>query len=72
VAARVGAGSVLAAGDSLLDLDLVRDADRAIVPVHGELLASGWSAPHVEVTERAGVAAGEEIVDWFARLAAVS
>jgi hydroxymethylpyrimidine pyrophosphatase-like HAD family hydrolase len=69
VATRVGASTVLAAGDSLLDLDLVRDADRAIVPAHGELATSGWAAPHVEVTTRQGVLAGEEIVDWFSSCA---
>lgn len=68
VAARVGATTVLAAGDSLLDLDLVRDAHRAIVPAHGELVLSGWAAPHVDVTVATGVMAGEEIVDWFAKL----
>jgi hypothetical protein len=65
VASRVGASTVVAAGDSLLDLDLVRDAHRAIVPAHGELVASGWAAPHVEITTGRGVLAGEEIVDWF-------
>jgi hydroxymethylpyrimidine pyrophosphatase-like HAD family hydrolase len=65
VAARIGASTVLAAGDSLLDLELVRDAHRAIVPAHGELLTSGWAAPHVEVTVAHGVRAGEEIVAWF-------
>jgi hydroxymethylpyrimidine pyrophosphatase-like HAD family hydrolase len=69
VAARTGASTVLAAGDSLLDLDLVRDADRAIVPAHGELVHSGWAAPHVEVTSESGVLAGEQIVEWFAKLA---
>jgi hydroxymethylpyrimidine pyrophosphatase-like HAD family hydrolase len=72
VAARVGAKTVLAAGDSLLDLDLVRDADRAIVPAHGELLASGWTAPHVEVTTGRGVLAGEEVVEWFSACAGVA
>jgi hypothetical protein len=66
VAARCGAGQVLAAGDSLLDLDLVRDADRGIIARHGELYASGWAAPHVAVTSASGVGAGEEIVAWFA------
>jgi len=69
VVARVGASTVLAAGDSLLDLDLVRDATRAIVPAHGELITSGWAAPHVEVTAESGVLAGEEILEWFTKLA---
>jgi hypothetical protein len=66
VAARVGAGLVLAAGDSLLDVDLLLRADRGIHPRHGELFESGWSAPSVLQTQACGVMAGEEIVDWFA------
>jgi hypothetical protein len=63
---RVGAELVLAAGDSLLDRDLLCYADRAIHPAHGELFSSGWSAPQVECTRTAGVLAGQEIVEWFA------
>jgi hypothetical protein len=66
VAARVGAERVLAAGDSLLDRELLVYADRGIHPAHGELLRSGWSAPGVECTAAAGVLAGQEIVEWFA------
>jgi hypothetical protein len=66
VASRVGAELVLAAGDSLLDRDLLCLADRAIFPAHGELFASGWSAPGVERTDAAGVLAGQQIVEWFA------
>jgi len=66
VANRVGAELVLAAGDSLLDRELLRCADRGIHPGHGELFASGWSAPGVECTAAAGVLAGQEIVEWFA------
>ncbi|WP_375489545.1 HAD family hydrolase [uncultured Jatrophihabitans sp.] len=66
IARRTGSATVLAAGDSLLDTDLLAAADRGITPRHGELVASGWQAPHVEVTDGCGLAAGEEIVDWFA------
>jgi hydroxymethylpyrimidine pyrophosphatase-like HAD family hydrolase len=66
VARRTGAGQVLAAGDSLLDADLLEFADRGIVARHGELVASGWQAAHVAVTTSSGVRAGEEIVAWFA------
>jgi hypothetical protein len=66
VAARVGAGLVLAAGDSLLDVDLLLAADRAIHPRHGELFETGWSAPAVEITTAKGILAGQEIVSWFA------
>ena len=57
----------LAAGDSLLDRDLLTYADRGIHPAHGELYGSGWSAPHVERTTAAGVLAGQQIVEWFGR-----
>ncbi|WP_375478423.1 HAD family hydrolase [uncultured Jatrophihabitans sp.] len=66
VARRVGADRVLAAGDSLLDADLLEHADRGVVAQHGELVASGWRAPHVDVTTARWAAAGEEIVRWFA------
>jgi hypothetical protein len=66
VASRVGAELMLAAGDSLLDRDLLLLADRGIHPAHGELFASGWSAPGVERTGAAGVLAGQQIVEWFA------
>ncbi|MFQ1003882.1 HAD family hydrolase [Modestobacter sp. SSW1-42] len=66
VARRVGADVVLAAGDSLLDVDLLAAADRAVRPGHGEIAASGWSAPWVDALTSTGAAAGEEIVAWFA------
>ncbi|HEY0167961.1 MAG TPA: HAD family hydrolase [Jatrophihabitans sp.] len=66
VADRVGAELVLAAGDSLLDRELLCYADRGIHPAHGELFSSGWSAPGVRRTRAAGVLAGQEIVEWLA------
>ena len=65
VARRIDAELVLAAGDSLLDADLLLAADLGIRPRHGELSESGWSAPHVVRTEAAGVLAGEQICRWF-------
>ncbi|GDY42436.1 hypothetical protein SANT12839_033180 [Streptomyces antimycoticus] len=59
---RTGADEVLAAGDSLLDTDLLLAADRAWRPGHGELADVGWTAPQVTVVEETGVAAGEAIV----------
>jgi hydroxymethylpyrimidine pyrophosphatase-like HAD family hydrolase len=56
---------VLAAGDSLLDADVLEAADYGIVARHGELVASGWTSATVAVTKRCGVRAGAEIVDWF-------
>lgn len=69
VAAILGVRRVAAAGDSLLDRELLEAADHAIRPAHGELHEVGWTAPHVETTRSAGVAAGEQIVDWMVSLA---
>jgi hypothetical protein len=66
VVRRTGAGPVFAAGDSLLDADLLEHAERGIAARHGELVASGWHAPHVTITEHSGIDAGAEIVDWLA------
>ena len=65
VAARLGVDRVLAAGDSLLDVDLLLDADLGIHPRHGELYEQGWSAPRVSCTLADGELAGEEIAAWF-------
>ncbi|MET7713386.1 HAD family hydrolase [Streptomyces sp. NPDC005407] len=70
VARRTDATQILAAGDSLLDADLLLDADRAWRPGHGELADSGWIAPNVEVLGETGVVAGEEILRRFSLAAA--
>ncbi|MFE4249593.1 HAD family hydrolase [Streptomyces sp. NPDC056910] len=62
VARRSGADLMLAAGDSLLDADLLLAADHAWRPGHGELADAGWTAPHVTALEDRGVAAGEAIL----------
>ncbi|MFI5765574.1 MULTISPECIES: HAD family hydrolase [unclassified Streptomyces] len=67
VARRTGATSTLAAGDSLLDADLLLAAGTAWRPGHGELADAGWTAPHVTALTQAGVLAGEEIVRAFTR-----
>ncbi|MFF1839674.1 HAD family hydrolase [Streptomyces sp. NPDC058231] len=65
VARRAGATLTLAAGDSLLDADLLLAADRAWRPGHGELADTDWSAPHIDVLAERGVLAGEEILRRF-------
>lgn len=65
VARRVGAGTVLAAGDSLLDAEMLETATHAIRPAHGELHDVGWTTPGLTVTPSAGAAAGEEIAAWL-------
>lgn len=62
---RCGAGTVLAAGDSRLDADLLVAADAGIRPAHGELHALGRHADHVAVTSSSGIRAGEEITEWL-------
>ncbi|MFE7133360.1 HAD family hydrolase [Streptomyces sp. NPDC057638] len=62
VARRTGAASVLAAGDSLLDADLLLTADRGWRPAHGELAEAGWHAPGVTALPERGVLAGEAVL----------
>lgn len=69
IAGRVGADTVVAAGDGRLDTDLLEMADAAVRPRHGELEAIGYLAPNLRVTDATGVLAGEEIVDWFRAVA---
>ncbi|MEV0008467.1 HAD family hydrolase [Streptomyces sp. NPDC047973] len=69
VAERCGADLTLAAGDSLLDADLLLAADKAWRPGHGELADCGWGAPGTEPLREKGAAAGEEILRRFLRAA---
>ncbi|MCS0638267.1 HAD family hydrolase [Streptomyces sp. LP05-1] len=69
VARRAGADLVLAAGDSLLDADLLLAADRGWRPGHGELAETGWSADRITALAERGVAAGEEILRRFSAAA---
>ncbi|MEU9896834.1 HAD family hydrolase [Streptomyces phaeochromogenes] len=67
VARRTGATLTLAAGDSLLDADLLLAADRGWRPGHGELADVGWTAPGITALPERGVAAGERILREFLR-----
>ncbi|MGW3492154.1 HAD family hydrolase [Streptomyces sp. NPDC001020] len=69
VARRTGAGSTLAAGDSLLDADLLLAADRGWRPGHGELADTDWTAPGVGALPEQGVLAGERILREFLKAA---
>ncbi|MFD6419739.1 HAD family hydrolase [Streptomyces sp. NPDC060194] len=62
VARRAGTTLTLAAGDSLLDADLLLAADRSWRPGHGELADEGVMAPGLVALPDRGVAAGERIV----------
>jgi hypothetical protein len=55
-------GPLLAAGDSLLDAELLAAADAAIRPAHGELHDTGYALDHLAVTAANGVLAGEELL----------
>ncbi|MFC4123829.1 HAD family hydrolase [Nocardia rhizosphaerae] len=57
--------STFAAGDGALDAEMLRAADTAIRPRHGELDELGFTAPNLTVTAATGILAGEEILDWF-------
>jgi hypothetical protein len=62
---RLCGGPLLAAGDSLLDADLLDVADAAIRPAHGELAEAGFTRDHLTVTDTTGVRAGEEMLAWM-------
>ncbi|OLT36971.1 HAD family hydrolase [Actinomadura sp. CNU-125] len=70
VARRTGAASMLAAGDSLLDVDLLDAADAAVRPAHGELHDTGRTSPTTSVTASGGIVAGQEIAEWLLSRAA--
>ena len=58
VARRIGAERVVAAGDGALDAGFLAAADAGIRPPHGELAASGWQHPSVEIAARPWGAGG--------------
>ncbi|MFB9377802.1 HAD family hydrolase [Kineococcus gynurae] len=62
---RCGAAGFVAAGDSLLDVDLLRAARASRRPRHGELFLTGADVAGSELTAAAGAAAGEEIAAWL-------
>lgn len=72
VLARVGGGPLLAAGDSLLDADLLAAADAAIRPAHGELADADFRPDGLAVTRATGVLAGEELLVWLLDRAAAA
>ncbi|WP_330233650.1 HAD family hydrolase [Nocardia sp. NBC_00508] len=55
----------LAAGDGALDAEMLRAADSAIRPRHGELEQLNWTNPNLTITSATGILAGEEIINWF-------
>lgn len=67
---KLGLKEFIAAGDSFLDLPMLRATSRAIVPCHGELiegLGKGLAKEGIKYTTNKGVAAGEEILDFVVK-----
>jgi hydroxymethylpyrimidine pyrophosphatase-like HAD family hydrolase len=58
-----GAGSLFAAGDSLLDESMLVIADKAIAPNHGELYRKYGAHSQIQFTKHSGIRACEEILD---------
>jgi hypothetical protein len=59
---RLGAPSVLAAGDSLLDQRMLEEAHFAYRPAHGELHEAAFQSHNLTVTRTRGILAGEELL----------
>lgn len=67
---REGLEQVIAAGDSLLDLEMLQAADSAIVPAHGELFSlfsQGIGMETLKFTLNTGIEAAEEILEYVGR-----
>jgi hypothetical protein len=60
-----GSPTLLAAGDSLLDVGVLDASEAGMVPAGSFLEGSGWRRAHVRLTNRPGVLAGEEIMHWL-------
>ncbi len=65
---RTGAGTVIAAGDSLLDRQMLDEATIAFRPAHGELDDGGYRNGNLTVTDARGILAGEELLLRIGRL----
>ena len=63
--------SVLAAGDSLLDLEMLKAASLAIAPAHGEIFSQYaqkmMNPEHIRFTQKSGIEAAEEILECVVR-----
>ncbi len=65
---RTGAGTVIAAGDSLLDRQMLAEASLAFRPAHGELDDGGYRSANLTITDARGIMAGEELLARMGRL----
>lgn len=70
IRAKEGIDQLVAAGDSLLDFDMLKTADFAVAPAHGELyslyLQRTAGLEGIRFTEKNGIKAGEEILSYVA------
>ncbi|WP_170007081.1 HAD family hydrolase [Bacillus fonticola] len=57
--------TILVAGDSWIDQDMLSIASSGIVPRHGELARWANQQPHLSVTNHTGPLAGEEIMQYL-------
>jgi hydroxymethylpyrimidine pyrophosphatase-like HAD family hydrolase len=64
---RLGAPTVLAAGDSLLDQRMLEEAHFAYRPAHGELHEADFHSHNLTVTAARGILAGEELLRSISR-----
>lgn len=71
VARRAGADGFIAAGDSLLDAELLAAARLAARPNAGELAEVGWTRPELNILTNPGVLGGEELITWLVEQANV-
>lgn len=62
---RLGMPRLLAAGDSLLDRNMLLTADAGIYAAHGELAALGPAGKHLVQTAAHGLTAGTQIARWL-------
>ena len=62
IATQTSEKTLIAAGDSLLDLDMLLAADKAICPSHGEIYMRKLENLHAVFTANEGIRAGEDIL----------
>ena len=67
---QIGAKQVIAAGDSLLDLDMITQANYGIAPSHGEIYELLHQELTIPFTQQKGLLASEEILQFVATTAA--
>ncbi|MEG6521999.1 HAD family hydrolase [Desulfotomaculum sp. 1211_IL3151] len=62
ISERIGEAAIFSAGDSLLDIPLIKEAQYRISPAHGELFEQCSSEKEWKFTKASGILAGEEIL----------